>query len=61
MVTCNFGGGRGLFIATTRLIETAGRWEVSVVDVVMVALLLFLLLVVSALFCLALSNTGERR
>ena len=35
MVTCNFGGGRGLFIATTQLVEKAGRWEVSVVDVVM--------------------------
>ena len=61
MVTYNFGGGRGLFIATTRLIETAGRWEVSDVDVVLVVLLLSLLLVVNALFCLALSNTGERR
>ena len=53
------GGGRGLFIATTQLVEKAGRWEVSVVDVVMVALLLFLLLVVNALFYLSLSNTGK--
>ena len=41
-----------MFIATTQLVEKAGRWEVSVVDVVMVALLLFLLLVVNALFFL---------
>ena len=59
MVTYNVGGGRGLFFATTRLIKTAGWWEVSVIDVVLVSLLLFLLLVVNALFCLFLSNTDE--
>ena len=33
----------------------------SVLDVVLVALLLFLLLVVNALFYLSLSNTNERQ